>query len=234
MAQDKDVMEFEKKLFKKLETTVSGIKEIKQKQKGYNFEYVPIESVIKAINPVAKKNKLFISTSPNWIYDLEKEAGVPHPIKEGKEFFVSGIVTYSITDLETGFSKNYYKLAAGKGADPGQAVGAAETYSLRQWMNKTFSVEVEREEINVAESIYVFDRHGDSCVAIESDQIGQIINAIVTKTGKPDLISDDVASILHKYNQHYKTNYKKLKNEFPSSEFEELLTYTLATLNKGA
>lgn len=230
--EQKTLMEFEQKILNKIQKTVGGIKKINEKTKGYNFEYTTIETIIKTITPIADKNKLFVHTSPNWVFDLNNEHSVPHPIKEGKEFVISGIMQISLSDLETGYTKDYFKLAAGKGADPGQAVGAAETYALRQFLNKTFSVEVEREDQYSQEKVYVFDSNGDTTLAIEGDQILKLSQSIAGITGNPDEIRNDAAMILSEYNKKFGTNYSKLKNEFPSTEFEQLYEFATATLRQ--
>lgn len=224
-------LDVSQKFYDKLDKVVSNIEKINQKKSGYNFEYVPIEFIIKAIQPVAKEKGLFIDTAPQWVFDINNMSSVPVPVKEGKEFFISGIVKYDIIDLNTGYVKHYYKLAAGKAADPGQAVGSAESYSLRQWMNKTFSVEVEREEFDVSEKVMVLDKNKDAVNAVTHKEVGKLLELIVTKTGKPETIKTDVAMLLKSYNEHNKTNYDKIRDSFPETELEDLMKYAAALFN---
>lgn len=226
------ILKNRKSLFSKLDTVINNIKKIDNRAQGYQFTYVTLEDILKTISEAANKTSLMVNTMPEWCVNKQTGEPIYEIAKDGKEFFVNGLMQFSITDSSTGYTEYFKKLAAGKGTDPGQAVGSAESYAIRQFLNKTFRVEVERED-DVSDSIITFDRKGDPVKAISSSEINEVAKTIVSKTGDASKLRGHSAEVLIAYNEHYKTNHGKL-SEFPSTDLKELLTYIKAYKFKDA
>lgn len=190
-------------------------------RKGNRTEYVETNSIMEDLLPKSITNNLFIDTAPTWIQDDFKIDQL------GKEYSVSGWMIFSVTDVETGYTKWYTKAAGGKGVDYGQAIGASETYALRQFLTKTFAIGADRTEIK-DEKVWVFNKDGEAIEAINMKDVSRIIDAIVNKTKSSTTLKDDIGKVLELYNKQHGTSYAKINGVIPKDELEDLIKFASA------
>lgn len=206
----------------KMNDLKKSLKSAFKKKKGNRADYVETDSIMKILLPKSIDNKLFIDTAPVWVQDNF------HINSLGKEYAVSGWMVFSITDTETGHTKFYTKAAGGKGVDYGQAIGASETYALRQFLTKTFAIGADRSYVIANEKVYVFNKDGETIEAINMADVSKIIEAIVNKTKRSQTVSEDMAKVLKLYNLKHDKKYDKINGVIPRDELDDLIKFASA------
>lgn len=222
---DKDQRDLDQKLIAKIKAATKLVDTVGKDKKGFSGFYADGLEIRKEVNKALSESKLYVNAPKWYINPLTHETATY--MKDGKEFIIHGTIILSIYDEENGHHIDYSVPGIGKGTDPMQAKGSAETYSIRQWLKEVFSVEVQRDEIDVSNDKFIYDKDGVPVKALSADNINEIVKIIVSKTGDPSTIKESSAQILIKYNSVNKTNYAMLR-DFPVSELEELKKFAMA------
>lgn len=222
---DKDQKDLDQKLIAKIKAATKLVDTVGKDKKGFSGFYADGLEIRKEVNKALSESKLYVNAPKWYINPLTHETATY--TKDGKEFIIHGTILLSIYDEETGHHIDYPVPGIGKGTDPMQAKGSAETYSIRQWLKEVFSVEVERDEIDVSTDKFVYDKTSVPVKALSADQINEVVKIIFSKTNDASTVKTCSAQILSKYNSVNKTNYAMLK-DFPVSELEDIKKFAMA------
>lgn len=211
------------KAHKKLLEIRKDIEKVEKDKAGYNFKYENPAEIAKAVNDqLIKKN-----INHNMSLRIRKNEFEPESVtrkeiygktKSGHdktEYMTSLIIEHIYTDIESGDEITYIGIGSGVADQPGQADGAAWSYSRRQEYEKRFAITIEKtfnDEFEV-DLKYVSDKDGNSTRIIDENTFRKITSTIQAhkQPKSQEEFAEYVASYVDKLNAKLGTSYKKLK-----------------------